>query len=582
MTRKSLLAPSSVILASGGGKGITAQCVIKLAQHARCKFILLGRSSIEGVMPDYAGNGSDDAQLKRRIMEHLQTRGEKPTPQKVQKLFKAVASRKEIEKTLQAIQNAGGQAEYISVDVTNGTALREKLAEPVQRLGAITGIIHGAGSLADKLIEKKTAKDFETVYSPKVKGLENLLACVPVDQLDFLVLFSSIVAFYGNIGQSDYAIANEVMDKSAHIIKRIHPRCRVISINWGPWDAGIVTPELKKTFADHGVALIPVETGANMLVDELSAVSSPPAQVVIGYPPIRPSRGLDPELRCYQIHRRLRLEDNPFLQDHMIGQHAVLPATCGASWIAGACEQLYPGYKAFSLENYKILKGIVFDNSLADEYVLDIKETSKRNHDEVEIEAIIWSKSKRGKELFHYSLQAKLLCEVPVQPGYDLPDVLAYLEDSSIPGSELYENGTLFHGPCFQGVERVFSIDDEKLLMRCNLPEFDERQQGQFIVQTSNPFVNDAVVQSLLVWTQHFYQAPCLPSRMQSIKQFKPLTFGETYYVTLEVQSRTDNAVIGDVTVQDPLGEVMIQISGLEGTISKQLNSLIGIKSSTG
>ena len=249
MTRKSLLAPSSVILASGGGKGITAQCVIKLAQHTRCKFILLGRSSIEGVMPDYAGNGSDDAQLKRRIMEHLQTRGEKPTPQKVQKLFKAVASRKEIEKTLQAIQNAGGQAEYISVDVTNGTALREKLAEPVQRLGAITGIIHGAGSLADKLIEKKTAKDFETVYSPKVKGLENLLACVPVDQLDFLVLFSSIVAFYGNIGQSDYAIANEVMDKSAHIIKRIHPRCRVISINWGPWDAGMVTPELKKTFA---------------------------------------------------------------------------------------------------------------------------------------------------------------------------------------------------------------------------------------------------------------------------------------------------------------------------------------------
>lgn len=35
---------SSVFVVSGGAKGITAECVIRLAQRYRCKFILLGRS----------------------------------------------------------------------------------------------------------------------------------------------------------------------------------------------------------------------------------------------------------------------------------------------------------------------------------------------------------------------------------------------------------------------------------------------------------------------------------------------------------------------------------------------------------
>jgi hypothetical protein len=37
------------------------------------------------------------------------------------------------------------------------------------------------------------------------------------------VLFSSIVGFFGNVGQSDYAIANEILNKSAHLIKRKYP-----------------------------------------------------------------------------------------------------------------------------------------------------------------------------------------------------------------------------------------------------------------------------------------------------------------------------------------------------------------------
>ena len=81
------------------------------------------------------------------------------------------------------------------------------------------------------------------------------------------MLFSSIVGFYGNVGQSDYAIANEILNKSAYMLKHKYPNCHVVSINWGPWDSGMVTPELKKVFEARNVEVIPTDVGARMLVD---------------------------------------------------------------------------------------------------------------------------------------------------------------------------------------------------------------------------------------------------------------------------------------------------------------------------
>ncbi|MFM7373259.1 MAG: SDR family NAD(P)-dependent oxidoreductase, partial [Sphaerospermopsis kisseleviana] len=160
MTATLQVSPSSVFVVSGGAKGITAQCTIKLAQNQPCKFILLGRSEITEE-PDYTRDCLEEPALKKRIMENLISQGKKPTPMMVQKIFNQITSSREIKKTLAAIEAAGGKAEYISVDVTDTVALQEKLNTVAQKFGQITGIIHGAGNLADKLIEKKTSEDFE-------------------------------------------------------------------------------------------------------------------------------------------------------------------------------------------------------------------------------------------------------------------------------------------------------------------------------------------------------------------------------------------------------------------------------------
>ncbi|MEH2013515.1 SDR family NAD(P)-dependent oxidoreductase [Nostoc sp.] len=567
MTQTAQLSPSSVFVVSGGAKGITAECTIKLAQQQPCKFILIGRSEVLETEPDFAQN-SDESALKKCIMENLLSQGEKPTPMSVQKIYNKITSSREIKNTLAAIEKTGAKAEYISVDVTDTQALQEKLANAVQHLGPITGIIHGAGNLADKLIEKKTEQDFEKVYTAKVQGLENLLTCVNPSELQHLVLFSSVTGFHGNIGQSDYAIANEILNKSGHIFKQQYPSCHVVAINWGAWDSGMVSPELKKAFAERGIEVIPVEAGTQMLVNELHPTYRENTQVVIGSPLVPFARELDSELCTYRMRRRMTVEENPFLLDHAIAGSPVLPATCALSWMIDSCEQLYPGYRFFAAQDFKILKGITFNESLASEYILDIEEISKINAQQITFNTKISSKNPDGKTFYHFSAQIQLLLEIPTIPIYDAlnlePDNIITLT-----GKSFYQNGetTLFHGPSFQEIQKVLNITTEKITTQCLWEQISDKQQGQFPVQWVNPYTTDLSMHALWVWTQHFHQEGCLPGQVAKYEQFATTPPNEPFYVSCEVKAKTPSSATADFIIHNREGQVYSRLLGAKAII---------------
>ena len=153
------------------------------------------------------------------------------------------------------------------------------------------------------------------------------------------------------------------------------------------------------------------------------------------------------------------------------------------------------------------------------------------------------------------------------------------LDESSFkPGIDFYQDGTLFHGPAFQGIQELLQINENRVITRVYLPEMDTRVQGQFPVRSTNPFINDAAVQSLLVWTQEFYDAPCLPSRLHQWDNYKVVPFDEPVYVILDVTYHNENAVVGDILVQDENGSEFFKLSGLEGTVSKHLKKFISRK----
>lgn len=562
------ITPAAVFLVSGGARGITAQCVIEIARHFRCKFILLGRTTVKDE-PAWAAGAADEAELKKHAIADTQARGEKPTPAAISKAVDNVLAQREIQHSVNMVKQVGGDAIYLSADITDVNALRDALSR-ANPFGAITAILHGAGNLADKLIENKTEADFETVYSAKVTGLENLLALVPAGQLTSLVLFSSVAGFYGNIGQADYAIANEVLNKTAYQYKKLHPACKVISINWGPWDGGMVTPQLRQYFDKLNISVIPVELGTRMLVEELRANGSSPAQIVIGSA-IRPQPAPPAdELMVYHLRRKLRLEDNPFLGDHVVNGQAVLPMVSAMAWMAGACEQVHPGYHYFAFENYRVLKGIVFDEGLADEYTLELKEVVK-NADEIVFDALVRSQNAEGKPRFHYSARITLVAQIP-----DAPFLETSFEPSGQPiaGAPFYHDGTLFHGYSFQGVDQILNLNERGIFMRCVLPSVDDAYQGQFPVQVFNYFMADIGLQSIGIWSRHFHKMGSLPLRAASGKHYRQGTFNQPFYVTMEVRSHSETNVAANITLHDENKQIYMVIEDLEVTMSMRLNEL--------
>ncbi|MGB8214244.1 MAG: KR domain-containing protein [Anaerolineales bacterium] len=574
-----MITRDTVILASGGARGITARCVLKLAQYIPCNFILVGRTSVDAPLPDWALDCPDDSELKRRAMMQFTSEGEKATPQAVETRFRQIRAQQEVEANLQTIRQTSAVVEYLNLDITAPIqTLQKKLAGAVQRFGKITGILHGAGTLADRRIEKKTIQDFGTVFNPKVDGLRNLLKVAPPGQLDFLVLFSSVVGFFGNIGQTDYAMANEVLNKAAYQIKRNNPACHVVSINWGPWDSGMVTPELRRAFAERNMSVIPIEAGAEMLVEEITSEHSlddQPVQIVVGQLPTRLPKNISGGLLKFEIRRHLSLDANPFLIDHQIGLHPVLPATCAASWIASVTEQLFPGFTCYQIEDFKVLKGIVFDENLADEHILDLTEIEKVPGDMVKFAGRIWSNAKNGRPIYHYSLDVTLLREMPATTLHYLDLPASAVSGGGFSGKSLYANGTLFHGPSFQGVQRVISLGEDRLVLECLLPPIPPERQGQFPMQTYNPFVYDAIVQSMLIWAQNYYQSPCLPSHLVRLEQFKAISFGVLILVDMKIVSHNETSVVADLIVTDTEGAVLAKFTSLQGTISPALKRFI-------
>jgi trans-AT polyketide synthase/acyltransferase/oxidoreductase domain-containing protein len=556
----------AVFLVSGGARGITAECVTALARAHGGTFILVGRTSLEQ-HPTLDSNTPEDA-LRQQISAFLSERGERATPIAVEKILRSIRARKEIEQTLARIEQAGGRARYISADVTNGAALRQAVAKI--GLGRISGIIHGAGTLADKRIESKSEQDVASVYATKIHGLRAMLSAVDEASLSYLALFSSTSGYYGNIGQSDYAAANEVLNKFAHEFHRRFPACRTVVFDWGPWDGGMVTPFLKTLFESNGVRVMPIETGAQVFVDVLSSKSSSVQILVndVGPPPVRQekngattARHRPPTLR---VSRALRVEDNKLLRDHVIGGSPVLPAACAGLWMANVCQQANPGYRFVSLSDFRVLKGVVFDNSAADRYSAEIKDEEVSDNALTQ-SVVITSTTREQKSRYHYRGTVRLSHEPPGAPEARKFDLTV---DSRFDTLKPYASGALFHGPAFQAITRVININSTRSVVECRLPHVTAEVLGQFSPVAFDAVALDTQLQCLGLWAHHEMGSAALPTSWARYELFARPTDGR-FYVTAEIEGKSDLSVQASLYMHDADGQIFAQALGVEFTVHR-------------
>jgi NAD(P)-dependent dehydrogenase (short-subunit alcohol dehydrogenase family) len=554
-----------VFLVAGGGRGVTATCIKEMNIAFKSKFILLGRSALDFELPAYALNGVSPAALKNEIMQEMKSSGEKVSIKGLNSRFNKYVAKKEIEETIAHIKANGGDAIYVAGDVTNLT-IKPELLEIEKKWGKITGIIHGAGRLADKLIQDKTEQIFDDVTSVKLDGLTSLLKMVNVNELRHLIMFSSVAGFYGNVGQSDYAMANEILSTAAHLFSTNHPNTKVTAINWGAWEGGMVSPELQKMFEEAGVSLVNHPGGAARFVQELNGAYHHQPQVIIGGTLPAGISDISGPLKTYTIQRYLSLKDNTFLKDHVIQGSSVLPMVNATAWMADSCVKLFPDYKLARIAHVKLYKGIVFDGTEKEVYFTEIKEQSK-TAEHIVCDVTVYSKGVK-LPLNHYRSTITLSRKRSDKPKFQAPRI----KENKIDGATFYKDGSLFQGPFYQGIEAVLSIDKDQVLLKCKAPAVSFETQGQFPSTSLNAFFLDIQYQGMILWVQKYHNgANSLP-----LQTIEGLVYGEipankSFYVHMKIQENSATKMIADITVYDENGDVFLFTEGAGLTVSEGL-----------
>jgi len=272
---------TSVWLITGGARGVTAACAIELARAAGGTILLAGRSA-ETPWPADLLPTDDLKTLRGLLVARSRQTAHRVTPAEIDRTARNLLAGTEIRETLEAIRTTGASAAYIPLDAGDSDAVADVLRGAQQRFGAITGWVHGAGVLADKLAMEKTESELRRVFSPKVGGLMNILAAIDPIQLRHIAFFSSAAAFFGNKGQADYAMANALLANAGRSLAQSLPAARVKVFHWGPWAGGMVDSTLAGHFEAQGIPLIPVDEGARIFACELLGGAQDQIELIVG------------------------------------------------------------------------------------------------------------------------------------------------------------------------------------------------------------------------------------------------------------------------------------------------------------
>ncbi|MFL5540563.1 MAG: SDR family NAD(P)-dependent oxidoreductase [Longimicrobiaceae bacterium] len=292
------LAAGDVLLASGGAKGITAECALALVRGTGAAAALLGRAP------------EDDP---------------------------AVAA------TLARFAAEGVRVRYLRADVTDAASVRAAVAEAEAAPGPVTALLHGAGVNTPRLLAALDAEAALGTLAPKLRGARNLLAAVDPARLRLVVGLGSIIARMGLPGAGDYALANEWLARLLERFGAGHPACRCLTLEWSVWAETGMGARLGRLDALVRAGVQPIDPAAGAALCRTLLCAPPPASslVVTGRFGSPPTLAFDapelPLLRFLQHPRvhvpgvelvadaELSAATDPYLDDHVVQGQPLLP-----------------------------------------------------------------------------------------------------------------------------------------------------------------------------------------------------------------------------------------------------------------
>ncbi|KEO76200.1 MULTISPECIES: type I polyketide synthase [Paenibacillus] len=171
----------------------------------------------------------------------------------------------EHEQKIKQWERCGASVLYVQADISLREQCIAMIAKAKERFGHIHGVIHAAGVLRDAYILRKSIDQIEEVLAAKLYGTVWLDEATRHEELDFFLMFSSIMSVIGNAGQCDYAYANAFMDYYAHhrtsILQMEGRSGKSLLINWPLWKEGGMTVDAPTlAFMENTMGILPIST----------------------------------------------------------------------------------------------------------------------------------------------------------------------------------------------------------------------------------------------------------------------------------------------------------------------------------
>lgn len=324
---------SDVVLITGGGKGIAAECAVFLARETGAAVALLGRSE-----------PSRDA---------------------------------EVSTTLRRLAESGARHAYIRADVTDAADVARAVREAHASLGPVTAILHAAGANEPRLLDQLDADAFTRTLRPKIDGLRNVLDAIDPNRLQLLVSFGSIIGAVGMPGQADYAVANDWLARLTADWHQNHPHCRCLTIDWSVWQSVGMGHRLGKveSLMQQGVTPIPTEEGLRCLAELLKSKTTDSRVIVAGRFGSPPTLGVrtDPLPLLRFVERpivdipgielvtdvEVTTTTDPYVRDHALHGEPLFPAVMGLEAMAQVAAALAGRSSPARIDNVALLRPIV-------------------------------------------------------------------------------------------------------------------------------------------------------------------------------------------------------------------------------
>ncbi|MFC5665029.1 cytochrome P450 [Kitasatospora misakiensis] len=399
------LGPDSVVVAVGGGRGITAELLAETARHFRPRVYVLGSNPVDSHPAEYL-ELDDEAFAKGRadyIRQQLALKTGR-NPAQLNRAYERIGQARVIRANLRRIaeHSGAGAVHYVPCDVTDRDQVMAAMDRIHAEAGRIDLLVNAAGLNRSAPIATKSLAEFRQVRDLKVLGYYNLKHALRGRPPRAWCNFGSLLGMTGQVGEADYASGNDFLGAAAtysHQVLGTHE----FTVGWTLWgEVGLGANELTKAYFEKSGLYSAMSTaeGVHHFVRELNLVKPSPYTVHLGDAerraverllpgflnpgasrggadaappqaevrpvPERPAAAEEPPVLPFYLgeiversadavtfERVFDLEKDDYLAHHRVGDAPTLPGTFVTEIAFEAASWLVPDLKVYAFEDLR-------------------------------------------------------------------------------------------------------------------------------------------------------------------------------------------------------------------------------------